>query len=242
MLHLQLMAQQRSSHKNTATSHFAKKEYHEAISEYNEAIAVCPDYLDYELAVLRSNIAACYLKLKEWKEAVSAATTALDLLDKLEAKEKEKEKEDEMVEDEIVSEGALAAGPALDTRKKLQDDIAKIRQKTLFRRAAARASLGGWANREGAIEDYKRLEAMDADLGLLGPAEKKMVQAQLRILPGLAKADQEKETAEALSKLKDLGNMLLKPLGISTDNFKMVKDEKTGGYSMSFEGGNKGTN
>lgn len=40
---------------------------------------------------------------------------------------------------------------------------------------------------------------------------------------------------EMLGKLKDLGNSLLGKFGLSVDNFKAVKDEKTGGYSISFQ-------
>lgn len=76
---------------------------------------------------------------------------------------------------------------------------------------------------------------------------------QLKELPPRTKAAQEKEMGEMMGKLKQvcittypreyfahcaqLGNGILKPFGLSTDNFQMVKDEKTGGYSMNFNQG-----
>ena len=183
--------------------------------------------------------------LEEWKDAVKHASTALDLLDKLEREDKlaaeKEEKEKDEVEEEIVSAGAAKAGPAVPVteteaqiaRQKRAEDIARIRAKALLRRARARSELGGWSTLEGAIEDYKKLSAMTN----LTATDRKLVQAQLRALPPRANAAQEKETAEMWGKLKDLGNGLLKPFGLSTDAFKMVKDEKTGGYSLNFAGG-----
>lgn len=71
----------------------------------------------------------------------------------------------------------------------------------------------------------------------LSSADMKIVQRQLLQLPPRTKAAQEKEMAEMMGKLKSLGNGILKPFGLSTDNFQMIKDEKTGGYSMSFNQG-----
>ncbi|KAF4871823.1 Tetratricopeptide repeat protein 1 [Colletotrichum siamense] len=237
-----------NANKAEANALFASSKYEAAINKYDEAVAVCPNYLDYDLAVLRSNISACHLKLEQWKDAISSATAALDGLDRiereaaLEQERREKERaEEEDVEEEIVSSGASKAAPAPvgsddpeeAARKKRQEDVLRIRAKALMRRARARSEEGGWQNLAGAEEDYKALSKMTN----LAPADRKIVQTQLRVLPPRTKAAQEKETAEMWGKLKDLGNGILKPFGLSTDNFQMVKDEATGGYSMNFNQG-----
>ncbi|KAI1452732.1 hypothetical protein F4805DRAFT_406068 [Annulohypoxylon moriforme] len=233
--------------KSEANTLFSSAKYENAITKYEEATSICPHYLDYELAVLKSNIAACHLKLDQWKEAIKSATDAIDGLGRLEKAEdsqqqnrEEKNKnnvEDDEVEEEIVSSGAQKSAPAQQEegsaeamRRKRQEDILRIRAKALMRRARARSELGGWSNLAGAEEDYKMLSTMKN----LSSADRKIVLTQLRILPPRTKAAQEKEMSEMWGKLKDLGNGILKPFGLSTDNFQMVKDDKTGGYSMNF--------
>lgn len=142
-------------------------------------------------------------------------------------------------EEEVISSGASRSAPtaaatnseepksAVETRTA---DILRIRTKALLRRARARAEEGGWQNLTGAEEDYKLLSEMPG----LGPADSRTVRNQLRILPPRTKAAQEKEMSEMWGKLRTLGDGILKPFGLSTDNFQMVKDENTGGYSMNF--------
>lgn len=45
----------------------------------------------------------------------------------------------------------------------------------------------------------------------------------------------EKLKQEMLGKLKEVGNKILGKFGMSVDNFKMVQDPATGGYSIKYE-------
>lgn len=207
--------------------------------------------------MLQSNIAACHLKVEQWKEAIKAATDAIDGLAKLESEEqllpgsrddaKAETKEtkstdgDDDVEEEIVSSGAARSAPtpapepsqeqeALERRKA---DILRIRTKALLRRARARSEAGGWSNLAGAEEDYRTLSQLPG----LTLADQRTVRSQLKALPPRTKAAQEAEMSEMWGKLRSLGDGILKPFGLSTNNFQMVKDEKTGGYSMNFTQG-----
>jgi hypothetical protein len=193
-------------------------------------------------------VAACHLKLEEWKECIKSATESIDELEKLDPSKKkqspksesdndgeaDKAEEEEEAEEEIISAGAVKSEDTSEAAQKAAD-IQRIRSKALLRRARARSEAGGWANLSGAEEDYKALSAMPN----LSPQDRKVVLRQLQLLPPRVKEAQEREMADMMGKLKQLGNGILKPFGLSTDNFQMVKDETTGGYSMNFNQGGK---
>uniref|UniRef100_A0A0V0G5W1 Putative tetratricopeptide repeat protein n=1 Tax=Triatoma dimidiata TaxID=72491 RepID=A0A0V0G5W1_TRIDM len=77
-----------------------------------------------------------------------------------------------------------------------------------------------------ALADYKRILELDS-------SNKEAIMANMR-LPPLINERNEKLKTEMLGKLKDLGNMVLKPFGLSTNNFQMMPNE-SGGYSISFK-------
>ena len=106
---------------------------------------------------MKSNIAACHLKLEDWKEAVQAASAALEGLDKLQRrhgntkKTEETNGDNEEADEEIVSEGAAKAED-ISNKGQREADIERIRAKALMRRARARSEQGGWATLQGAEE------------------------------------------------------------------------------------------
>lgn len=95
-----------------------------------------------------------------------------------------------------------------------------------------------WSDLSSAEEDYRAVSALPPDS--LGAADMHTVRQQLRDLPNRTKAAQEREMGEMWGKLRQLGDGILKPFGLSTNNFQMVKDEKTGGYSVNFTQGQGG--
>lgn len=223
--------------KTEANKFFTSAQYSQAIGEYDKALSSCPNYLEYEIAVLKSNIAACHLKLSDWKAAIKSATSALDALDRLVPKEASKqgngaaeEEIDAVIEIEGEGEDAENQLRNLELSDQRKDDIQRIRAKALMRRAKAKFEQGGWGNLQGAEDDYRLLAQMPA----LPPQDGKIVQANLKALPPRINMAKEKEMGDVMGKLKELGNGILKPFGLSTNNFNMVQDEKTGGYSMNF--------
>jgi hypothetical protein len=140
--------------RKSANNLFTVSDFTGAITGYERALAQLPSYLDFEIAVLRSNITACFLQLKEWKSCIEQADKGLQCLEDYEKEEAESEtkgQEDRIVEiadDEVVEEGIVEETKARHTK----DEVQKIRIKLLLRRAKARVESGGWAALNGAVE------------------------------------------------------------------------------------------
>jgi tetratricopeptide (TPR) repeat protein len=96
--------------------------------------------------------------------------------------------------------------------------------KALLRRAELREKSD---KLDEALEDYTK--ALERDPSLHN------ARAACMRLPDKIKERNEKMKDEMLGKLKDLGNMILRPFGLSTDNFKLQQDPATGSYSVNFQ-------
>jgi tetratricopeptide (TPR) repeat protein len=231
------LLEESNAEKLSANNIFTAGNYEGAIQSYEKALAVCPNYLEYDIAVLRSNIAACHLKLEEWKQAVESATKALEALDRIDPPLAKEADQNGRITDSSggivgeVDEGTEVLLDALTRTGHTINDVHKLRTKALLRRAKARHEVGGWASLQGSLEDYQALSKPPNQLSNL---DLKAVQAALRKLPVELDEAKNTEMADMMGKLKQLGNGVLKPFGLSTDNFQFTKDETSGGYSMNF--------
>ncbi|CAK4031422.1 Tetratricopeptide repeat 1 [Lecanosticta acicola] len=232
-----------NSLKGSGNTFFGCGSYENAIQTYDKALSSCPNYLDYELAVLRSNIAACHLKLEEWKEAVTSAEKGIDNLERLEPlpRPPPKPAKGETAKEEVEDDGVEEVDEEVEERiQRLQDsgrsldEVRKLQVKLLLRRAKAKTELDGWANLQAAQEDYNTLLSPTV-LPCLSTTDRRSIQDAVTKLGPRLNAAKDREMAEMMDKLKGFGNTMLKPFGLSTENFQFVQDEKTGGYSMNFD-------
>ncbi|KAL9109210.1 MAG: hypothetical protein Q9227_006135 [Pyrenula ochraceoflavens] len=250
---------QSNSKKSDANTLFSKSRYSEAISAYDSALSYLPTYLDLELAILKSNISACHLKLSQWKEAVDAATAALEALDREDppssnskdnGSNKASPKNPENDDDKVVELPSTATPSdethllhTLSLRSSRLQTLSRIRSKSLLRRARASSSLppslSTYSTLERAHSDYTRLLTTPALFSHIPPAEQKMVKGQVLELEGKVKEARERETAEMMGKLRELGDGILRPFGLSTGDFKVERNAE-GGYSLGFGGGGGG--
>ncbi|XP_054258216.1 tetratricopeptide repeat protein 1 [Macrosteles quadrilineatus] len=96
--------------------------------------------------------------------------------------------------------------------------------KAIFRRAQLYEATD---KLDEALADYKKILEID-------PLHRDALFASKR-LPDQIQERNEKLKDEMLGKLKDLGNMFLKPFGLSTENFQLSQDPNSGGYSVNFK-------
>ncbi|KAL1514049.1 hypothetical protein ABEB36_003372 [Hypothenemus hampei] len=90
-------------------------------------------------------------------------------------------------------------------------------------------------------EEIDKLDESLADWKKIIELDSKNIEAheaEIRLVPKINERN-EKLKEEMLGKLKDLGNVILRPFGLSTDNFKLTQDPNTGGYSVNFSQGSK---
>ncbi|PRP81642.1 tetratricopeptide repeat protein 1-like [Planoprotostelium fungivorum] len=80
---------------------------------------------------------------------------------------------------------------------------------------------------EESLKDYQKALELE-------PSNKAAKEGITKMEP-IVKDKQEKEKAEMLGKLKDVGNSFLGLFGLSTENFQMVQDPNSGGYSINFK-------
>lgn len=118
----------------------------------------------------------------------------------------------------------------MDQHQEVIDDCTKALEmnpeyvKALLRRAHSYEATEKF---EEALQDYKKVLELD-------PSQPAARNAAM-YLPEKIKQQHEKLKEEMLGKLRELGDAVLKPFGLSTTNFQFQQDPNTGGYSINFK-------
>lgn len=155
----------------------------------------------------------------EFQQAVDIYTEALD-------KCPLKSSQDRSV---LYSNRAAAKLKMEQNESALEDCSEALKQNPTYLKALVR--------RAQLYEDLDRPHESMSDYQEVLKLDPNNIQAKVAVatrLPEKIKEKDEKMKAEMMDNLKKLGNMVLNPFGLSTNNFNFVQDPNTGGYSVNF--------
>ncbi|XP_071517225.1 tetratricopeptide repeat protein 1 isoform X1 [Panulirus ornatus] len=129
----------------------------------------------------------------------------------------------------VLYSNRAAAKARMDLKKEAIKDCSKAIElddaytKAILRRATLNEETG---QLDEALKDFQRVLQLD-------PTNQESHHA-VRRLPDMINERNEKLKEEMMGKLKDLGNMFLRPFGLSTANFELKQDPSSGGYNINF--------
>lgn len=215
-----------SSEDNEKSTQSVRKEYHEDIELIDEASLLDRDSIlsDKEKEDLKEEAIASKMKGNiefkngEYCESIISYSKALKICPLIYTNDRS-----------ILFANRAASKHKLSRKESAIEDCSKAIElnsyylKAYLRRAALYEET---EKLEEALEDYKKILELDA--------RNKEAISGVNRLPRQIEERNEKLKAEMIDKLKDLGNMVLRPFGLSTNNFKMTKDPNSGGYSINF--------
>ena len=190
--------------KEEGNLHFKNEEFVKSLDLYSQALGECPFRFKDKRSIILNNKAVC-----KWKLLERSNDNSLDFKD-----EKIKAEFDEIIND-------LNCAIELNS--------------TYFKPYLKRAELNhrfGGDKLDNALDDYKKLlnELISDDNRKL----KDEIKYEIAKLEKEIEQRNEKLKQEMFGQLKNLGNLILNPFGLSTDNFRLEQND-AGGYSVKFE-------
>ncbi|CAA9994709.1 unnamed protein product [Nesidiocoris tenuis] len=186
---------------------FKRGLYSESFQKYTLALRTCPLSSPKTRAILFANRAACKIHLGRTSSAIDDCSKAIEL-------------------DETYVKAYLRRAKAYEETDKLDEALADFTKVLEFDRS----------NPDALEASMVRIWSLPLSaFSIILKIHRKNYFSCLQRLPPVIEERNEKLKAEMLSKLKDLGNCVLKPFGLSTNNFQMVQDPNTGGYSINFK-------
>jgi tetratricopeptide (TPR) repeat protein len=182
---------------------------------YSQGLDCCPTSCRKERSVLYSNRAAANFHLIPPKDqGLTSSATSID----------------SELTTEVLSRKEFQDSVITDCTQALSLDPSYL--KALQKRAEVyRDYDDSDAKLDECLSDFQRILELD-------PPNSNQVKQVIRNLEAQIQHRNERLKDEMLGKLKDLGNVLLKPFGLSTNNFEMSPND-SGGYSLNFKSNNQ---